>query len=220
VKVTGVPVADPPVVELSASHVAYGLVVVSTVNDVPPVTADDTEMVCGLPYGVYVVPLRTQLTVIVPLGDTDRGDAAAAVTVSVTVITFAGPGALSRLIVVVWTPLAAVNVPHPAVGATVKVTGVLEVGVPPVVELSVIQEAGAFAEVVSTVNGVPAVAVDDTEIVCGLCGIYVLPFSEQVSAIVPVGDTERPDVVAERVEEIGKLTSLTPVPLDVATALK
>lgn len=167
VNVTGVLVAVPPAVELNDSHVAAGFVVVSTVNATPPGTADETEMVCGLPYGVYVVPLRTQLILIVPLGETDSGDAAAAVTVTVTVIAFTGPGALDKLMVVVCAPLPAAKPPHPAVGATVNVTGALEVGVPPDVELSVIQVAGAFT-VVSTVNGVPVVAVDPIETVTGL----------------------------------------------------
>lgn len=192
----------------------------STVNAVPPEAADEIEMVCGLPYGVYVVPLRTQFTVIVPLGETDSGDAGAAVTVTVTVMAFVGPGAFSKLIVVVCAPLPAAKPPHPAVGATVKVTGTVEVGVPPDVELSVIHAAGAFARLVSTVNGVPVAALEETETVTGLWGIYVVPFSEQVSAIVPVGDTARPEVVAASVEEIGKFTSFTPVPEEVVTALK
>jgi hypothetical protein len=117
---------------------------------------------------VYVVPLRTQLTVIVPLGETDSGDPAAAVTVTVTGIVFTGPGAFSKLIVVECAPLPAAKPPHPAVGATVKVTGVVDVGVPPVVELSVIHAAGAFPALVSTVNGVPVAAVDDIETGTGL----------------------------------------------------
>lgn len=108
VKVTGVAVAVPPAVELSANQVAYGFAAVSTVNAVPPPAADVTDIVCALPYGVYVDPLRTQVTVIVPLGETDRGDAAALLTVSVTVMVLVGAGAFRRLIVVVLVPLAAV----------------------------------------------------------------------------------------------------------------
>jgi hypothetical protein len=49
VNVTGVLVAVPPDVELRASQAAYGFVLVSTVNAVPPAAADDTEIVCELP---------------------------------------------------------------------------------------------------------------------------------------------------------------------------
>ena len=52
VEVTGVDVAVPPAVELNESQAAKGLLAVSTVKAVPPLTAEVTEIVCGLPYGV------------------------------------------------------------------------------------------------------------------------------------------------------------------------
>ena len=62
VNVTGVALAVPPVVGVTVSQAATGLVLVSTVNGVPPVAADVIETVCAAP-GVYVLPFFVQTTV-------------------------------------------------------------------------------------------------------------------------------------------------------------
>lgn len=92
--------------------------------------------------------------------------------------------------------------------------------VPPAVELSVIQAAGAFATVVSILNGVPAVAADVIVIVCAASGMYVLPLREQVSASVPLGATVRPDVVAAKVAETVTGKSVCVAPVDEVADLK
>src|ERR1700742_2459057 len=87
----------------------------------------------------------------------------------------------------------AAKLPHPAAATTVNVTAV-ELAVPPAKELTVSHAGGGVPEL-STVNGVPPVSAEVTEIVWAGPGVYTGPTGLRAHVIV-TGEAARPEVVA------------------------